>query len=79
VADYPRPWRHIAADLRAKIESGRWQPGDRLPTLADLQVEYGVAKGTIQNAIAQLRADGMVTSRRGGGIYVAARGIRIGD
>jgi DNA-binding GntR family transcriptional regulator len=79
VADYPRPWRHIAADLRAKIESGRWQPGDRLPTLADLQQQYGVAKGTIQNAIEQLRTDGLVIGRRGSGIYVAGRGHSADD
>lgn len=69
-AMYPRPWRRIAEDLRAKISHGRWQPGDRLPTMVELQRQYGVAKGTIQNAINQLAADGYVTTRGGSGIYV---------
>jgi DNA-binding transcriptional regulator YhcF (GntR family) len=69
-AQYERPWRRIAADLRAKIISGRWHHGDRLPTMGQLQEQYGVAKGTIRNAIDQLRDDGLVTTRGGSGIYV---------
>jgi len=72
-AQYDRPWKHIADDLRTKIEHGRWQPGDRLPTLGQLQVDYGVAKGTINNAIRQLRTDGVISTRPGSGLYVAER------
>jgi 8-oxo-dGTP pyrophosphatase MutT (NUDIX family) len=66
---YDRPWRRIAADLRAKIHAGRWQPGDRLPTYAELQAEYGVAKGTISNALELLRDEGLVVTR-GRSLYV---------
>lgn len=69
-AQYDRPWKRISADLRAKIRSGRWQAGDRLPPMAELQRQYGVAKGTIQNAINQLASDGYVATRPGSGIYV---------
>jgi len=69
-AQYARPWRRIADDLRAQIIRGRWQPGDRLPTMSDLQTQYGVAKGTIRNAVDQLRTDGLVVTRAGSGIYV---------
>lgn len=69
-AQYARPWRRIASELRAKILGGRWQAGDRLPTMQQLQAEYGdVAKGTIQNAINALRDEGLVTTRGGSGIY----------
>lgn len=67
-AQYDRPWRRIAADLRAKITAGRWLPGDRLPTLQQLATQYGVARGTIRNAVDQLRADGLIANR---GLYVA--------
>lgn len=71
MADYDRPWRHIAADLRVKILSGRWQTGDRLPTLAELQRQYGgVAKNTVRNAINLLADEGLVHTRTGSGIYV---------
>jgi 8-oxo-dGTP pyrophosphatase MutT (NUDIX family) len=67
-AQYARPWRYIADDLRAKIAAGRWLPGDRLPTLEQLAEQYGHAKGTIRNAVNELRAEGLISSR---GLYVA--------
>lgn len=67
--EYERPWQRIAADLRAKIRSGRWQSGDRLPTMARLQVEYGVAKGTVRNALDLLRSEGLIIAR-GRSLYV---------
>jgi DNA-binding GntR family transcriptional regulator len=73
VADYDRPWRHIAADLRAKIVGGRWQPGDRLPTIPQLQQQYGVARNTVRNAINHLVDEGLLYTRTGSGIYVTAR------
>lgn len=59
--------------MRAKINGGRWQTGDRLPTMAQLQADYGRSKGTIRNAIEELRTDGLVTTRGGSGIYVNAQ------
>jgi 8-oxo-dGTP diphosphatase len=64
----PRRWRLIADDLRAKIAAGRWLPGDRLPTLEQLSEQYDSAKGTIRNAVNQLRAEGLISSK---GLYVA--------
>ncbi|WP_445942297.1 GntR family transcriptional regulator [Pseudonocardia sp. T1-2H] len=67
---YERRWQVIAADLRAKIQAGRWQPGDRLPPMSQLQEEYDAAKGTVRFAINALRDEGLVTPRTGSGIYV---------
>lgn len=70
-AQYDRPWKQITADLRRKIHNGRWQPGDRLPTIAQLQAEYGGrAKGTIRSAINKLAEEGLVIVRGSSGIYV---------
>lgn len=66
---YDRPWKGIAADLRAKIYGGRWQPGDRLPTMAQMQEEYGHSKNTVAGAINQLREEGLVVTR-GKSLYV---------
>ena len=68
--EYERPWRRIAADLRAKILAGRWQVGDRLPTLRQLQDEYDVSRGTVTGAIRLLADEGLVFSRAGSGVYV---------
>lgn len=67
---YDRPYLDIAAQLRAKIRGGRWQPGDRLPTLAQMQEEYDRSKNTVRGAIEQLRAEGLVVTR-GKSLYVA--------
>jgi GntR family transcriptional regulator len=65
-----RPWRQIAADLRRAIDAGDYGPGDRLPTGAELMARYGVARQTIQNAIEQLRSEGLITSTPGGRVHV---------
>lgn len=61
----------IADQLREGITSGRFAPGARLPSSAELKREYGVAQQTIQNAIDQLRTEGLVVSVAGVGWFVA--------
>jgi GntR family transcriptional regulator len=68
-----RPWRQIAADLRRAIDIGEYCPGDRLPTGAELMDRYGVARQTVQNAVEQLRSEGLITSTPGGRVYIRAR------
>lgn len=70
----PRPalWTAIATSLRAEIGSGRYGPGDRLPTEAALSQRFGVNRHTTRRALAQLAEEGLVTTRRGAGAFVAA-------
>ncbi|WP_028924261.1 GntR family transcriptional regulator [Pseudonocardia acaciae] len=68
-----RPWVRIAEDLRTAVTSGRLRPGDPLPTARELMDRWGVARQTVQNAIDQLRTEGLVGSRPGRGWYVAER------
>lgn len=56
--------------LRAKIESGQYPPGDRLPSEAQLTREHAVSRTVVREAIAALRADGLVEPRQGSGVYV---------
>ncbi|WP_433382666.1 GntR family transcriptional regulator [Streptosporangium sp. CA-115845] len=60
----------IADDLRAKIESGEFQPGDRLPGLPDLANTYGVSLVTVRHAISKLKQEGLVVSQQGKGNFV---------
>jgi GntR family transcriptional regulator len=67
----PRPaYQRVANDLRHAIATGTYQPGDQLPTLADLTARYGIAVMTARDAIRQLVADRLVVSRQGKGAYV---------
>ncbi|GAA1926568.1 GntR family transcriptional regulator [Streptantibioticus ferralitis] len=58
-------YRKVAAELRQGIADGAYGSGGRLPAEAALAQTYGVSRGTIRQALALLRADGLVTSRRG--------------
>ncbi|MBX6357726.1 MAG: GntR family transcriptional regulator [Micromonosporaceae bacterium] len=68
------PHRQIAAQLRAQIRSGRWAPGERLPSIPAIAQMYGVAKQTVQRTIDQLRVEGLLITKPGSGTYV--RGTR---
>lgn len=58
-------YREVAADLRGAIATGAYGSGGRLPAESALAEQYGVSRGTIRQALGALRADGLVTSRRG--------------
>ncbi|MBK5946150.1 phosphonate metabolism transcriptional regulator PhnF [Rhodobacter veldkampii DSM 11550] len=66
-------WKSIAATLDAEIAADLYRPGDRLPTEAELAARFGVNRHTIRHALADMGARGIVHSRRGAGVFVAAR------
>lgn len=68
------PYQQIAADLRARIESGDLAPGDMLPSITRLSQEYDVAKGTAVKALDVLRREGLTRAVAGWGTFVAERG-----
>jgi DNA-binding GntR family transcriptional regulator len=55
------PSRRVEAVLRARISAGEWQPQERLPPVAQLASEYGVARSTVVAALRRIEADGLVT------------------
>lgn len=64
------PYRQIADQLRAAIERGELQPGDKLPSEATLMEHYHVARMTARQAIQELRGEGRVVSEQGRGVFV---------
>jgi GntR family uxuAB operon transcriptional repressor len=60
----------IAAELRRQIASARFLRNDRLPPERSLAERYGVARGTIRQALRQLEEMGFVERRPGSGTYV---------
>ena len=61
----------VIARLGADIRGGRLEPGARLPTEQALTSSLGVSRTVVREAVAALRADGLVVTRRGSGAYVA--------
>ncbi|GLW62481.1 transcriptional regulator [Actinomadura rubrobrunea] len=72
VPDRPAYLR-IADTLRDRIRDGGYPPGSRLPTIAQLRAAHGVSEIVVRQAIALLRGEGLVETRRGGGTVVRAR------
>ncbi len=60
----------VAVLLSREIEQGDLNPGSRLPTEQQLSEKFGVSRNVVREAIAQLRADGMVEARQGVGAFV---------
>jgi DNA-binding transcriptional regulator YhcF (GntR family) len=64
------PYRRIAADIAARIDSGALAPGDRIPSTRAITQEWGVAMATATKVIAALREQGLVETTRGSGTVV---------
>lgn len=65
-------YRTVADSLREKIESGSIPPGALLPAESSLTVEFRASRGTIRQAIAVLREEGLVATEHGRGTYARA-------
>lgn len=61
------PARHeeIADELRRAIDREEYTVGSLLPAETDLAAQYGVARGTVRQAVAALTVEGLIGSRQG--------------
>ncbi len=56
--------------LQQRIASGEWGPGAMLPAEHVLCAEYGVSRGTLRQALADLEAVGLLRREQGRGTFV---------
>jgi GntR family transcriptional regulator len=63
-------YERLADELRQAITSGRYQPGDRLPSTLELMERTGVANLTVRGAYRMLVEEGLVESVAKKGFYV---------
>jgi GntR family transcriptional repressor for pyruvate dehydrogenase complex len=61
----------IAAYLARAIRDQSFRPGTRLPTEDALSRQFGVSRTVVREAISRAKADGLVRSRQGSGLFVA--------
>lgn len=67
----PRPpYLQLAEVLRREIREKKFKPGERLPSIRKLSAEYGIASQTVQNALRELRMEGLVVSQQGRAFFV---------
>lgn len=71
-ASGPAPqYLKVKTHLREGIASGRWRPGERLPSESELTEQFGVSRMTVNRALRELHQEGMVDRVQGVGSFVA--------
>lgn len=66
-----RLFHEIAERIAAEIIGAKLPPGARLPTEQQMAMTMGVSRTVVREAVAALRADGVVATRQGAGAFVA--------
>jgi GntR family transcriptional repressor for pyruvate dehydrogenase complex len=63
--------QQLVTQIGGDITSGRLPPGSRLPTEKEMMSATGVSRTVVREAVACLRADGLVVVHQGVGAFVA--------
>ena len=63
--------RRIRSEIEARIHSGEWRPGDRIPFEHELVATYGCSRATVSKALGALAKAGLIERRRKAGSFVA--------
>jgi len=63
----------IYNDILSRIIEGEYKEGERLPTEHTLAERFSTSRPTVREALAQLRADGIIATRHGSGTTVMRR------
>ncbi|MGV6871906.1 phosphonate metabolism transcriptional regulator PhnF [Pseudochelatococcus sp. B33] len=69
-------WRLIVETLTKDIITGKYVPGDRLPTEQELAVTFNVHRNTIRRALQVLRDQDRIRIEQGRGSFVRERVVR---
>lgn len=64
-------WQSIRDAVLSRIQSGDWPPGSAIPNEADLAAEFSCARTTVNRALRDLAAEGLLERRRKAGTRVA--------
>lgn len=68
-------WQQLEQLFYAKIRTGDWQPGHRIPSEVDLNREYAVSRMTVRGVLTRLADEGLLVRVPGRGTFVASTKI----
>jgi GntR family transcriptional regulator len=57
--------------LRQEVESGRWQPGQQIPSEPELCEAFGISRTVVRQALRELEYQGLLYREQGKGTFVA--------
>jgi len=63
----------VASVMRQRIETKQWHPGQKIPTLIELEREFQVARVTVRQAVDILREEGLLRSQQGRGTFATEK------
>ena len=72
-------WIQLHEQLTQRIAIGVYPKGSRMPAVRELAAEAGVNPNTMQRALAQLEADGLVVTNRTAGRTVTEDGVTLSE
>jgi len=64
-------YEQVKAFIKTRISAGTWKPGDPVPSEAALMAQFGISRMTVNRALRELAAEGLVTRVQGSGTRVA--------
>jgi GntR family transcriptional regulator len=65
-------YARLADSILLNIESGRWRPGDQIPTEIELGRAHGVSRAVVRQAVGTLATKGILRRAQGRGTFVAS-------
>lgn len=64
--------------IKKEIVSGRLKPGDRVDSVRDLALHFGVNPNTVQRSLSELEREGLLKSERTAGSFISENEELIG-
>ena len=71
-----RSWQAVRDEVRHRIATRLWRPGDFIPHETELAREFGCARATVNRALRALAEEGLLDRRRKAGTRVAVNPVR---
>ena len=65
------PYARVKQFLKRELAQGRWPPGALMPSEADLVARFRVSRMTVNRALRELQAEGLVQRTQGVGTFAA--------
>lgn len=69
-------WQSVQDEVLRRINSRQWKPGDTIPNEAELSLEFGCARATVNRALRNLAEMGLLDRKRKAGTRVALHPVR---
>lgn len=70
-----RSWQSVQEEVLRRIHAREWRPGELIPNEADLAIEFGCARSTVNRALRSLAESGRLDRKRKAGTRVAAEPV----